>query len=95
MDNSIALLQRYQINLSLLKIYNNNNNTNILSNQLILNNKKTLNAIQLIKNYVKNLILNVICPICLEIFIDPRILLCGHSICFVCATQMRELNCKI
>ena len=32
------------------------------------------------------------CPICLEPFEDPRVLPCGHSICFGCLRQVARAN---
>uniref|UniRef100_A0A914Z0P6 RING-type domain-containing protein n=1 Tax=Panagrolaimus superbus TaxID=310955 RepID=A0A914Z0P6_9BILA len=34
----------------------------------------------------------VACPICLEMFVDPRTLFCGHSLCFGCLVRLREVG---
>uniref|UniRef100_A0AC34F8N1 RING-type domain-containing protein n=1 Tax=Panagrolaimus sp. ES5 TaxID=591445 RepID=A0AC34F8N1_9BILA len=34
----------------------------------------------------------VACPICLETFVDPRTLFCGHSLCFQCMVRLREVG---
>jgi len=39
---------------------------------------------------------DVICPVCLETYSDPRTLQCGHSLCYSCLAKMREVskNCR-
>jgi WD40 repeat protein/DNA-directed RNA polymerase subunit RPC12/RpoP len=34
------------------------------------------------------------CPVCLEIFKDPRTLKCNHTVCLKCAKQLAQLNPK-
>ncbi|KAI1707679.1 zinc finger, c3HC4 type (RING finger) domain-containing protein [Ditylenchus destructor] len=43
------------------------------------------------KNGLAN-VADVICPICLETYVDPRTLFCGHSLCFPCLVKMREVG---
>ena len=56
---------------------------NSLGNEII----EKLDAPQTSNNFVE-----VACPICLETFVDPRTLFCGHSLCFGCLVRLREVG---
>ncbi|VDN05335.1 unnamed protein product [Thelazia callipaeda] len=34
----------------------------------------------------------IICPVCLDTYRDPRTLICGHTICFSCVQQMKNMG---
>ena len=35
------------------------------------------------------------CPICMEVYRDPRFLPCGHTFCRQCVGELRKLNCPL
>lgn len=88
-QTSKATLQRYRNVSSSSEIIANHS----LINQITLDNT-LFTAIQITEKIFQSLFVEVMCPVCLETYIDPRMLSCGHSVCFACIKQMWKLNCK-
>ncbi|VDK68370.1 unnamed protein product [Onchocerca ochengi] len=57
--------------------------------QKIKNNKENVECIPTTASFYPN---EIICPVCLDTYQDPRSLSCGHSICFNCVQQMRNIG---
>jgi hypothetical protein len=38
---------------------------------------------------------SISCPICCEIFLDPRVLPCGHTYCYSCLSKLKTNNCPL
>jgi RING-type zinc-finger len=47
---------------------------------------------QHVAHQMDNLVEEGTCPVCLEIYVDPHMLVCGHNVCLSCTKSIPRIN---